>query len=281
MAAGLYDDGSAMWQVAGQPYPAMGGPAALMLQLAHPKVAQGVADHSEFKDNPLARLFSTLDYLAMVVFGTKQEAHRVAWQAMRAHDRVNGPGYSAHDHDLLVWVYATLFEGARDIYERLHGEMAPDLAERYYQESVHLATLLGAPREAMPADLATFRGYWTEMVNSLEVSDVAHGEVRAILYPKSWLFRPSAPLYRFLTAGLLPPHIRDQYGLPWSSARARLFQLIILTLSVPARLTPRAARRLAIKMGVPVLRRTRWRKYQAPVSARRRAELHEPAESPD
>lgn len=264
MRPGLYDDTTAIRRVTGEPYMLAGGTAALLLQLAHPKVAQGVAEHSDFKSDVLPRLLSTLDYLTMVVFGTKDEAHRIAWHAMRAHDRVHGDGYSAHDHDLLTWVFATLSMGGLDLNERVFGPLDPDTAARYFHESVHLATLLGAPREALPADYPAFRHYWHQMIDSLEVSDVARGEARAILYPSQPYLRPLAPLNRVLTAGLLPPPIRRQYGLRWTPGRARLFAFVMGSGAVAMRITPRSVRQLPLRVSVRVARRTRWPKYQLP-----------------
>ncbi|OLT35160.1 hypothetical protein BJF79_06850 [Actinomadura sp. CNU-125] len=227
-----------------------------------------VSEHSEFKQDPLRRLFSTLDYLGRVIFGTEQEAHRIAWHAMRAHDRVKGPGYSAHDADLLTWVFATLSEGARDLQERLHGPLDPDLAERYYRQTVSLATLLGAPREAVPEDPAAFRVYWHEQITTLRVSAVARQEAQAILYPRPLVLRLAAPLNRLVTAGLLPEQIRRQYDLPWTPFRERLFRALIASTSLGLRMTPAPIRRLPTRGLVALARRTRWKKYSAPTAKR-------------
>ncbi|QFG23092.1 oxygenase MpaB family protein [Actinomadura sp. WMMB 499] len=268
MISGLFDDASAIRKVTAEPHTLLGGTAALLLQLAHPSVAAGVSEHSEFKQNPLLRLFSTLDYLGMVIFGTKEEAHRIAWHAMRAHDRVKGPGYSAHDADLLTWVFATLSEGSRDLQERLHGPLDPDLAEQYYRQTVSLATLLGAPREAIPEDRAAFRAYWHEQITTLHVSDVARQEAQAILYPRPLVLRLGAPLNRLITAGLLPEQIRRQYDLPWTPFRGRLFRALIATMSLGLRMTPAPIRRSSTRGLVALARRTRWKKYSAPAAKR-------------
>ncbi|MCD0449368.1 DUF2236 domain-containing protein [Actinocorallia sp. API 0066] len=269
MKPGLFEDTATIRRISAEPQGLLGGPAALLLQLAHPSVARGVADHSDFKDNPRQRLYSTLDYLTMVIFGTKEEAHRVAWNAMRAHDRVNGPGYSAHDAELLTWVFATLYQVARDLQERLHGPLDEATGERFYQESAALATLLGAPREALPDNAATFARYWDEQIAALTVSDVARGEARAILYPRQWSLRLGGPLTRLMTAGLLPEPIRRQYGLSWTASDARRFRLVIAAMGVVLRITPGPVRRLPARLAVPVARRTRWKRYtgRRPVAA--------------
>ncbi len=47
----------------------LGGGAAILLQLADPRVARGVAQHSGFRERPLDRLLGTLDYVYAVGFG--------------------------------------------------------------------------------------------------------------------------------------------------------------------------------------------------------------------
>jgi len=263
---GYFADGSAIRDIASEPFTILGGGPALLLQLAHPKVALGVAEHSGFRSSPFPRLFATLDYLAMVAFGTKEEAQRVAWSAMRAHDAVKGPTYSAHDPELLLWVQATLFQMSKELYERMYGELPPERAEEYYQQSVLLAELLGAPREALPADAKAFDVYWTETVAALRVSAVAREQAQDVLFPRTlrWLLYPAMLVFRLVTAGLLPERIRAQYRLPWGPHRERLFRLIMWGVRLVMNLTIRPVRKLPVRIAVPFLRRFRWNRYSRP-----------------
>src|SRR6476661_2280383 len=86
----------------------MGGGRALLMQLAHPSVAQGVAEHSDFEADPMARLRGTLEATYTIVFGTDEAAARTAASVHAVHDRVTGAGYRANDPELLCWVNATL-----------------------------------------------------------------------------------------------------------------------------------------------------------------------------
>lgn len=264
---GYFADGSAIRDIASEPFVILGGGPALLLQLAHPKVALGVAEHSGFRSSPFPRLFSTLDYLSMVAFGSREEAQRVAWSAMRAHDAVRGPTYSAHDPELLLWVQATLFQMSKELYERMFGELEPERAEEYYQQSVLLAELLGAPRESLPADAKAFDVYWTETVSTLRVSDAAREQAQAVLFPAVWrrLLYPAVLVFRLVTTGLLPEPIRTQYALPWSPRRERLFRLIMWGVRLVMNLTIRPVRKLPIRIAVPLFRRFRWSRYRRPV----------------
>ena len=74
---------SVIRRVNAEPAVGFGAGRALLLQLAHPAVAQGVQDHSEFKKNPFKRLQGTLEAVAGVVFGSRELGdgigRRVRW----------------------------------------------------------------------------------------------------------------------------------------------------------------------------------------------------------
>src|SRR5689334_22246976 len=91
-----------------------GGGAAILLQLADPRIAAGVARHSDFVGRPLDRLFGTLDYLYAVVFGEPELARAAVRRVNRAHAPVRGDDdrkrpYNAFDTDAQRWVVATLY----------------------------------------------------------------------------------------------------------------------------------------------------------------------------
>jgi uncharacterized protein (DUF2236 family) len=66
------------------------GPAAVLLQVAHPRVAQGVADHSDFRDDALGRLRRTLSTVNQIAFGTKEAAEKMRARLKEVHGGVNG-----------------------------------------------------------------------------------------------------------------------------------------------------------------------------------------------
>src|SRR6185369_15665830 len=103
------------------PAPLLAWGPAILMQLAHPLVAQGIADHSAFRKERhgrLRRLFHTIDAMLQISFGTDEQAQAVVARINAIHNRVNGqlsqgagvfPGgtpYSAHDPALLAWVHA-------------------------------------------------------------------------------------------------------------------------------------------------------------------------------
>jgi len=217
---GLFPDDAAIRQVSGEAVLLLGGGRALLMQLAHPQVAAGVGDHSDFERDPFGRLQRTLEMTYAVVFGTEDEADLVARQLWAVHERVTGPGYRANDPELLMWVNATLVDTALRVHARFLRPLRGDEAERYYEDSIVVAEVLGVPRDVQPPDLAAFRKYMRHMVGTLEVSDTARQLADAVLHPRlPWVAEPGMALARELTSGLLPRPLREQYGLGWDRNR--------------------------------------------------------------
>jgi uncharacterized protein (DUF2236 family) len=224
VAGGLFDDDAVIRRVAGEGLLLAGGGRATLLQVAHPGVAQGVAEHSSFAARPLDRLRTTLSYVYGVIYGTRSEAEAISRAVAGVHAKVAGPGYSANDPDLQVWVNATLFDTATLLYERVFGRLPEAEADVCYQQYSVLATAIGCPRSAWPADRAAFREYWEHMLTTVVVGDAARRIATSLLWPKGFpvALRPAIPVNRFLTVGLLPEPIRAGFGFSWSPRRERM-----------------------------------------------------------
>jgi uncharacterized protein (DUF2236 family) len=252
----LGDDSAIRW-VAAEPALIAGGGRALLLQLAHPLVARGVAEHSDFESDPLPRLAGTLDFLTFVVWGTPEEAERVAAKVRGIHEHVIGPGYSAADPELQAWVNATLTDTALDLYARLFGRLPEAVAQRYYEDATEVAAILGCPRDAQPRNLAAFRAYFARTAATLEVTDTARRLARAVLDARHLpaYLKPGLPLNRFVTAGLLPPPIRSQYGLDWGPGRERLLAALLRGTGTACHLVPMPLRRRTPELFIWLARR--------------------------
>jgi len=218
--AGLFPDDAVIRRVSSEPILLLGGGRALLMQLAHPQVAAGVADHSGFEADPFGRLRRTLDATYTIVFGTTEEADLVARQLWAMHEHVTGPGYHANDPDLLMWVQATLVDTALRVHARFIRPLSGKDAARYYQDSMTVAEVLGVPREMQPPDLVAFNRYIRHMVGTLEVTDTARQLADAVLHPRlPFVAEPGMAMARELTAGLLPRPLREQFGLGWDRNR--------------------------------------------------------------
>src|SRR5438105_12780498 len=148
--------GSVAWRVNREAALLLGGGRALLMQVAHPKVAAGVAEHSDFQRDPLARLNRTLELSLALSFGSREQVRAAARQINRVHERVAGDGYSALDPDLLLWVHATLVDSAILTYRTFVGRLTASETEEYYQEAKPIGVLLGIPPDRFPAEHSDF-----------------------------------------------------------------------------------------------------------------------------
>jgi uncharacterized protein (DUF2236 family) len=215
----------------------LGGGRALLLQVAHPLVAAGVAEHSGYREDPWKRLAGTMNAVWAVVFGTHAQADRAAGRVRAMHGKVNGTlvtqmgpfpagtHYSALDPDLLLWVHATLVDSALLVHSQWVGELRAEDEEAYYEDAKTLALLFGTPPEVIPQTLTDFRRYMDRMLESDEicVTDTAHEIARTVLRPPLPLaLRPAIEAVNLITASLMPPRLRREYGIAWDPVRAAL-----------------------------------------------------------
>ena len=82
---------SVSWQVFRNPVPvAIGGVAAVVLELAEPRVRAGVWNHTSFRDDPVTRLRRTGLAAMITVYGARSRAERMIAAVGRMHERVRG-----------------------------------------------------------------------------------------------------------------------------------------------------------------------------------------------
>lgn len=259
MPQSLFHPDSVTWRINQEPVLLLGGGRALLMQLAHPGVAAGVADHSDFRRRPIDRLLRTLELTLALTFGTHQQALAAARQINVVHQRVRGPGYSATDPRLLLWVHATLIDSALVTYGAFVGPVPDGDREAYYQEAKLIGGLLGLANNRYPGSLQEFEDYLSGMLTGPElVVDARARELaRAVLRPT--VPRVPAPVFRPLeaiTAGLLPARLRLDYDLPWGRLERLGFGAARTSLPRALRLVPRRFRQ------VPPARAARARALQ-------------------
>lgn len=231
-----------------------GGARAILLQVAEPAVAAGVARHSDFAHRPVERLRNTLTFAYAVVLGTPDDAARVAAHVGRAH----APVHRADDAELQLWVAATLYETAVTVHERVFGPTPDALADELYAAYAALGTSLQVPAALWPADRGAFREYWDARVARLEVTDDARRIARDLFAPvtaAAWL-RAGLPLARQLTIDLLPASIRGAYGFDWSERDVRRAGRAWALLRFVARVTPHRLRAWPSRHYLARLRKT-------------------------
>jgi uncharacterized protein (DUF2236 family) len=235
--AGYFSPGDAAWRIGRELALLLGGGRALLLQVAHPLVAAGVAEHSGYREDPWKRLAGTMDAVWAVVFGSRAQADRAAGRVRAMHKKVNGTlaarmgpfpagtRYSALDPELLLWVHATLVDSALLVHSKWVGGLSEADEVAYYEDMKTCARLFGTPPEVVPPTLGEFRAYFDEMLESDEicVTDTAREIARTVLHPPVALpLRPAMEMVNVVTADLMPARLRREYGLAWDPVRAAL-----------------------------------------------------------
>ena len=182
------------------------GPRALLLQIAHPAVAAGVNDHSDFRADPWRRLAGTLRSYLTIVYGSTGAARAEIRRLNTLHRGITGPGYAARDPELSLWVHATLVDSTMAVADAWLEPLSQERRAAYYAETLPIGRAFGVPDALLPPDVAAFDRYVAAMLapdGPVRVSPIARELAGVILRP------PLAPL-----APLLP--------LPTAAARAVL-----------------------------------------------------------
>jgi uncharacterized protein (DUF2236 family) len=234
---GYFTEDDAIWRIGRELALLLGGGRALLLQVAHPLVAAGVANHSGYRQDPWKRLEGTMNAVWTVVFGTRSEADRAAAKVRAMHARVQGTlgermgsfpagtPYSALDPELLLWVHATLVDTALLVHSKWVRPLSEKDEIAYYEDMKTCALLFGTPAVVIPPTLTDFRAYMRERLTSDEITVTATAReiARTVLSPPLPLpLRPAMLAVNLVTASLMPARLRREYGLGWDPARAAL-----------------------------------------------------------
>ena len=218
--SGLFAPGSIAWRVHIDMTGMMvGGIAALMLQMLHPKVLAGVWDHSNFREDMYARLRGTARFIAQTTFETRSSAMEQISRVRHIHDAVSGTlpdgtPYTANDPRLLAWVHVAEVSSFLAGWMR-YGEPRMSVADqdRYFAEVAQIAEMLGAdpiPRSRAEAEAIT-RDFLPELK-----ADARSAEVLRLLMnqpPPSMMLVPFQLMTMNAAVDLLPDWARDMHGL--------------------------------------------------------------------
>lgn len=262
--AGFYGPGSEAWQLNREAMLLLGaGPRALLLQIAHPLVAAGVADHSDFRVDPWQRLSATLRSYLRIVYGSSGAARAEIRRLSELHRGIRGEvtepqarerhgrRYSALDPTLALWVHATLVDSTMAAFDAWLEPLPRARRARYYEETLPVGRAFGIPEALLPPDLDAFEDYLAEMLapgGPIEVGPLARELAEAITHPPLGPAATAAgPLpgllapmldaipgraYSWLfwpSIGLLPERLREGYGLPWGMRQRLVSTWLVAT----------------------------------------------------
>ena len=162
---GVCGPGSASWSFVGDASAFVGGIRALLIQAAHPEVVAGVADHSQYREDPLGRLSRTSAYVTASTFGALPEVEHAVGLVRTAHQPVvgrshRGRPYSAGVPALSAWVHNALTDSFLAAYQAYGPRpVAPPEADRFVAEQARIGRMLDA--DPVPAGAAALR-HWIE-----------------------------------------------------------------------------------------------------------------------
>ena len=218
---GLFGPGSVTWRVHADPSMLIGGLSALLLQTLHPLAMAGIAEHSNYREDPLGRLGRTGSFVTGTTYGSTETAERLIKLIKGIHRKVRGTApdgraYSASDPGLVAWVHVTeVFS-----FLRAHQRFVPfpvrgEQADRYYHEMATIAERLGAAE--VPRTRAAMRAYFREMRPQLVASEQTLDAVRFLTAPGRDPLNPllsgAHQVVIQASLGLLPAWAREMLGM--------------------------------------------------------------------
>ena len=249
---------SVSWQVCKNPVTLMiGGVAAVILELAEPRVRCGVWRHTNFRAAPVERMRRTGLATMVTVYGARSRAERLIAGVCRRHAAVrgltpDGQVYDATDPELLDWVQATAAVSFLDAWQQHVRPLSQAQRDAYLAEGRAAGALFGATWA--PSGEGDWQLLLERMLPKLGPSPVIHEFLR-ILSMAPLLPAPMRPLQRLLLRAALQgvaPVVRQRIGLddaPLGRAQRRLVETLARaadTLVLPSSPPVQACRRLGL-----------------------------------
>lgn len=258
--AGFFGPDSLVWRISREPVLLLFGMRALLLQIAHPSVAQAVADHSNYRTDPLGRGIRTFKAVYAMIFGSRKNAIDAALAVHAVHARVYGTvkdplpsgldtQYDANQPEALLWVAATLLDSTVQAYELCIAPLSSADKERFYQESKRFGQLFGVPEALYPGTWQDFHNWMAKIINSAQVTvtPTAKDILQGLLYG-TWFTRLLSPINYCVAAMSLPPKLAKEFGLKQTWWIKIFYDLLIIVVKTIMQIIPRKFRAVPIAL---------------------------------
>jgi len=222
----------------------LGGTAALLMQIAHPLVAAGVDQHSDFRRSLVRRLVRTVNTTLAIVFGERATAQSALKRIGRSHAPVRGQAadgraYRARDPQLMLWVQATLVLTSVRWYEAVMGPLSQGERDAYWAEGKFFAQELGVPNDLFPATYADLERYEETMLRTAVAPDpTAKVVAKDVVRPYGWLPQILYWPTDALSAALLPVALRDAFGLRFGTSQRVFYRAVVVAIRALRPLLP-------------------------------------------
>lgn len=218
---------------------------AALLQIAHPKIARGLLDHSTFEADPYRRVKITGQTMSTISFGSPEERTEALRLLRQLHANVrgtlqDGESYAATDPTLMWFVLATLIDSDLLVEERYIRAFDEHDRDSYYEECLAVVDAFRIPPAMVPLTRFELREELAAACMQLDIGPDAR-RLAARVFEPTFLRapRPARWGYKHLLANLLPENVRTGYGFPESPPAAS--RLLVAAADV---LLPRAPDRL-------------------------------------
>jgi uncharacterized protein (DUF2236 family) len=175
-APALFEPDSLTWRVMKNPVALLvGGIAAVILELAEPRVRSGVWEHTAFRGDPVRRIRRTGYATMATVYAPAEAARALIARINRMHARVkgttpSGAPYRADDPELLNWVQGTAAWGFFEAYHRFVRSLSLRERDRLFAEGAGPSALYGAT--GAPRSAAEMDALFAAMRPKLERTDI-------------------------------------------------------------------------------------------------------------
>jgi uncharacterized protein (DUF2236 family) len=223
---------SLLWRYAGDRRLALVGFTGGVLQLMHPGLGAGVAEHSSFFDDPWDRILRSVPQILGVVYSPDPEA--VGRRVRDYHRPIQGIDhkgrpYRALHPETFWWAHATFQNMVEQLIDRFDTHRLTAAERRgLYLDGVEWYRRYGVSCRAVPADYADFRRQWDDYCHDvLEMTPAAERALEMALHPGRdplpflpawtipWQWVSVGRLVRLTTVGGLPDVVRRRFGIPW------------------------------------------------------------------
>lgn len=210
----------------------IGGVAAVILELAEPRIRSGVWEHTTFQRNPLLRLQRTGLAAMVTVYGARSQAEAMIAGVRKIHDRIHGVtsaglAYSANDPELLDWVHATASFGFLQAYDTYVRKLEDAERDSFYADGASSARLYGAL--GAPASEQQNTVLFEKMRDKLEPSPVVFEFLdimrRTPILPLPGPLAGIQNLLVMAAIGIVPEWVRERLELTTGRWRPGAWQL--------------------------------------------------------
>lgn len=251
------------------------GGSAGLLQLMLPPLGAAVAAQSDFFDDPFGRVYRSIPQIWATVLSPDGAARAIkvrdVHRSIKGRDST-GQSFHALDPETFWWAHATftweMFEARRLFYRR---PLRPDQVDALYAETVSWYQRYGMPMRPVPPDYASFVSKFERVcADELAMTPAAQrvlsmaqaGEWRPPLIHANFKDPLTRSAGRAAVIGILPPSVRERFGIPWTRADQRYLERIAFVVTNTFEALPPKVHRVALRTGLGVIGRwTREERY--------------------